>query len=146
MDKVIYTGFSGQRCACNLATIPSNVLPGGAAAFVFTQTHESTTSVTNCVEQISSVVLRTLAANTHPKQLRFFEYYPPASQPLIVWQEVTFAGIFDHFHVDTGWSRFMRRFNKAQPDFWSVAEPIWHPVGRPLQAQLVEFLDAPIHV
>ena len=137
MEKLSYTGFNGQTCTCGVAAVPVGILPGDSPGVIFVQTSQSTTSVTNCAERIASVWLRTIGRGLEPSQVRFFEHYPKNVHSLVTWQEISFSSLEPHYVSDTRLARLWRKLKPVEPDYWSVDQPHWSPVGRQLESLLV---------
>ena len=136
MKSLAYGGFDDQPCFCDYLVIPKDSLPGGRPGVIFVQRSPMSTSITNSIEAIVSLMMRQDFLGVSPKSLRFFEYYPAYLQPIIDWQEVSFSQTDSHFFKNDLWSRTTRKLFGAEPDYWSVDHPSWSPVGPALKADL----------
>jgi hypothetical protein len=136
MKSITYQGFGRQDNVCHYLVISKDVLPGGMPGVLFVPTPSSTTTITNCIEDIVSSLLKTELLGTMPKSLRFFEHYPKFLNPMAEWQEVTFAQIDGCFLKQDLWTTTKRSWFNTNPDYWAVEKPHWHPVGQTLANQL----------
>lgn len=137
-----YSGFNGQPCSCEYVIVPEDSLPGGRPGIIFIQRPDMTTSITNRIEIIASLLLKQDFLGVSPKSLRFFEHYPSQLRPLIDWQEVSFSEKTGCFLKNGLWSRVMQKLISAMPDYWTVDSPMWHPVGPNLKAHLYRLVYA----
>lgn len=94
MKTINYSGFSNVPSSCQYGV--GKV--GGKDAVVFYQSKNPGTSITNMIEELSTSVLTTEFPGVHPANVRIFEHYDPADNPMIEWQEVRFedSGIVDN--------------------------------------------------
>jgi hypothetical protein len=134
--SLAYGGVDDQPCFCDYLVIPKNWLPGGRPGIVFIQRSPMSTSITNSIETIVSMMLKQDFEGALPKSLRFFEYYPANLKPIFDWQEVSFAQSESHFLKNDLWNRITRKLSSAKPNYWSVDQPSWNPVGPTLKAEL----------
>jgi hypothetical protein len=141
MRTLTYPGFSNKACHCGFVLIPAGTLPGEKSGVVFVQRSLNQTSITNQIEVIASIALDSALRGQNPNTIRFFEYYPADLKPLVEWQEVTFSTTYGLYKNMGAFARLMRSIKHAEPDFYEVETPGWHPVSRQLQAQLVEWVD-----
>jgi hypothetical protein len=122
LKELRYQGFT-KPCVCHYAI--ANV--GGKPAVVFVQGPLTNTSITNMVEVLSSLILAKDLAGQHPEGVRFFEYYPPALNPIRRWQEVTFTEIHALKKPAQGLLAKVISLvaGDADPESWAVDGPQW---------------------
>lgn len=137
MKTLQYTGFTGKQCNCQykVGTVDDHL------AVVFVQGASNQTSITNMIEVLASKVLGEDLAGKIPESVRFFEYYPPPSKPIVEWQEVIFDECTE-VSKDKGMLAKLLSFakNERQPKTWIVDSPRWKPVPAALVAQLTAFI------
>lgn len=136
MKQIEYKGFGSSVCVCHYLSVPAQVLPGGSPGLILTQGKPSSTSITNCVEDIVNSLLLTDYIRVSPKTLRFFEHHKKSSASLFEWQEVTFTKVTECFLKDDFMSKTKRNWLGSEPDYWCVDEPRWTPIGTSLAKQL----------
>lgn len=136
MRSLSYSGLHGQPCFCDYRVIPAYSLPGGRPGAIFVQRSPLSSSITNNIEIIASSLLKQDLLGVLSKSLRFFEHYPANLQPLVDWQEVSFSQTDGRFLKNDLWSRASRKLFSVKPDYWSVGQPSWSPVGPGLKAEL----------
>jgi hypothetical protein len=103
----------------------------GKPAVVFVQGPLSNTGITNVIEVLASRVLAAELAGRQPADVRFFEHYPPALNPIREWQEVTFKEVHPVPAPADGWIARLRALvaGERSPRSWAVAKPQWHPIA-----------------
>lgn len=131
MQATNYIGFNNQVCQCEFATGTVS----GEEVLVLKQTANSTTSITNVVENIVSGLLVGPLYGKDATKLRVFEFYSPTLKPLVVWQEVTFAGVAKREPRRTIVQK-LGEFIRPTEQPYVVWAPQWGAVLPSLEAQL----------
>ena len=121
MKTLQYQGFTKpSTCQYGIGDLQ------GKKAVVFVQGPLTNTSITNMIEVLASRVLCDDLIGTHPRDVRFFEHYPRALQPLAEWQEVTFE---EHVELDPKLGLVAKLLElvrgPSEPTAWAVDKPLW---------------------
>lgn len=121
MKTLDYEGFTGPA-RCHYAV--GELL--GKKVVVFVQGPLTNTSITNKIEVLASLVLSNDLIGVNPRDVRFFEHYPPSLQGR-EWQEVEFA---EHLPLADGQRSLLTKMLAAvtgpsSPTAWAVDKPQW---------------------
>ena len=133
MKTVHYIGFDNRICSCEYATGTID----GRPCLVVKQTSNSTTSITNKIEDIVSQLLATDLFGIDATQLRVFEFYPPELNPLAVWHEVGFEGVQKRNPRKTIVQKLVELVSPTEQPY-VVWNPGWNGVRPELQQQLAK--------
>jgi hypothetical protein len=122
LKKLKYQGFTGAGvCECNYAVGDD----GGKKLVVVQQGALTSTSITNRIEHIASLLLAGDLAGIESKQVRFFEHYPAHLQPLVEWQEVEFEIHAKRPDTRPWWKRLWSALVGGFSPSWAVDKPEW---------------------
>ena len=133
MKILKYPGLDGNEYSCGYVIGKID----GKIALVFKQFDRAYTSITNTIEMLASIVLRTDLRGTDPAMVRIFEFYPPHMKPMRVWAEVGFKGVYLQVPEKTLLQRLVDSITNAPEDcYWTVDRPTWSQVDTALSRRL----------